>query len=458
MNNMQKTAKNSYILLVGNDEILIESLRIAIELIYDGQVKIASTINQALSILQEHPNPFLIAADHDIQGTLATTIDKFVFDKKLDTLLVIYSNHFPENFKCNYLSSCKFFQKQSLVCNLTNIIREQLPLAISPISKEYCGIRISTLIRLGFTNFDLYVRLTESKYVKLLHQESTFDQEDARKLLGKNINRLYLKTVDAKKLLLEFQENITQIENSSKFTAMEKIQITHEASDLVYNLYQALGWGQEVQAIAEKSIRLAVEVLSQNPYFLELLKAHANRKDSYVADHSSALIYISCGIARYLDWFSDYSFSKLSTAAFLHDIVLTPEQEGNIRKLYTEANGLEISSEEVELYKQHPKMSAALLEGMKNLLPDIDKIILQHHERPDGTGFPFGLTARRIHPLAALFIVAEDLVLFLEGSSNIVTDVSRFISLRKETYNMGHFKKILDAISISMNTNLSKAG
>jgi hypothetical protein len=70
---------------------------------------------------------------------------------------------------------------------------------------------------------------------------------------------------------------------------------------------------------------------------------------------------------------------------------------------------------------------------------------LEHHERPDGTGFPRGLFHHQIAPLSALFIIAHDLLgYFLQKGKD--TNMEEFIDTRAGLYTQGMFKKIFKAI------------
>lgn len=447
-------ANNQYVLLVGDDDLAFDIERIALEEVFRGPIQTATTIAQAMAILQQNPFPLLVVAEHSMQNTNATVIDKFLKERESTSQLVVCTGSSTAEIHPLYSVSCKFLKKSHILNPLMEImqdvmqqaqgqLQEHKPVIASP---EYCAVQISNLVRVGIINFDLYVKLSESKFIKILNRDSVFDPRDASKFTAKKISHLYIQAADKKKLLEEFQKNLNQLEQKTDHSTAEKMNHTHEANDLVRNLYQAFGWSDEIQAIAQKSIESAMSVIFQNPQLMDLLLLHTQQKDSYVASHSSTLVYVSCGIARYLDWVSDYSFSKLCVAAYLHDITLTPSQEINIQKLNVEAVGAEDAEGELADYMKHPSKSALVLDNKNNMPPDVDKIIYQHHERPDGRGFPEGLTAKKIHPLAALFIVAEDLVLYLEKCNDVAAGVAKFITTRKEIYHSGHFKKILDAI------------
>ena len=80
----------------------------------------------------------------------------------------------------------------------------------------------------------------------------------------------------------------------------------------------------------------------------------------------------------------------------------------------------------------------------------MDTIVLQHHELPDGSGFPRGLYHHQISPLACVFIVAQDLLDFYlanAASAHPKADVFQaFLAERETRYSSGTFKKILDSL------------
>jgi hypothetical protein len=75
----------------------------------------------------------------------------------------------------------------------------------------------------------------------------------------------------------------------------------------------------------------------------------------------------------------------------------------------------------------------------------VDIIVQQHHERPNGSGFPRGLLFNYISPLSSLFIVAHDLtqeILFKRASFSL----PNFIVEKKAVLNQGNFKKVFAAL------------
>ncbi|MCX7799266.1 MAG: HD-GYP domain-containing protein [Fimbriimonadales bacterium] len=66
-----------------------------------------------------------------------------------------------------------------------------------------------------------------------------------------------------------------------------------------------------------------------------------------------------------------------------------------------------LSDEDWREIKRHPEEGHRILSSFKEISAVSALIALQHHERSDGTGYPNGLTAEQIHPLARICSIAD---------------------------------------------------
>ena len=143
-----------------------------------------------------------------------------------------------------------------------------------------------------------------------------------------------------------------------------------------------------------------------------------------------------------MEWKSEATLQKLALASFLHDVPFENHSLAAVTDLTELARRKdEFTPEESKLYKIHPVKSAELARQFHEVPPDVDAIVLQHHERPDGSGFPRGMAHHQISPLAAVFIVAHDLVDSI-FDPNTPFFLERFVESTKEKYHAGNFKKL----------------
>ncbi|MDW7650777.1 MAG: HD-GYP domain-containing protein [Bacillota bacterium] len=66
-----------------------------------------------------------------------------------------------------------------------------------------------------------------------------------------------------------------------------------------------------------------------------------------------------------------------------------------------------LTPEEFAEIKKHPSFGHEILSAQANISPDSVKIVMQHHERCDGSGYPYQLTTEEIHPYARLAMVVD---------------------------------------------------
>ncbi|MBD0315200.1 MAG: DUF3391 domain-containing protein [Nitrospiraceae bacterium] len=67
----------------------------------------------------------------------------------------------------------------------------------------------------------------------------------------------------------------------------------------------------------------------------------------------------------------------------------------------------ECSDAERRLLEQHPKLGSALLAEQPEVADEVKRIVAEHHERADGSGFPSGLGNEEIFPLAKLIGIID---------------------------------------------------
>lgn len=116
-------------------------------------------------------------------------------------------------------------------------------------------------------------------------------------------------------------------------------------------------------------------------------------------NHSERVGLLCAAIAQQLQW-GELLINRIRVAGFLHDIGKIGVEESILNK-----NG-KLNEHEWEIMKLHPAKSAYILERTVEF-GEIANIVLSHHERYDGTGYPNGLKGREI-PIEARIIAVAD--------------------------------------------------
>jgi len=162
-------------------------------------------------------------------------------------------------------------------------------------------------------------------------------------------------------------------------------------------LLPALGSGDPTGAsMVDEFIDYLVAILNNSTTPLTLMAAAAPRRSSMrlvlqMADAVSLVAVVGkrMGLAK-------EQLRTLTQAAATHSVGLArmPPQ------LIDEEPGDE--QFQGPAFRNYPLLSASILNKCGGFPPDVLRLVVQHRERPDGSGFPRGLSADAIHPLALM--------------------------------------------------------
>lgn len=132
---------------------------------------------------------------------------------------------------------------------------------------------------------------------------------------------------------------------------------------------------------------------------VECITSALDARDPYTGDHSRRVSDMACALCGVLG-IKDELAQEIHIAGHLHDIGKIGIPDSVLLK-----EG-KLSDEEWVLMKRHPQIGADILNQSPHFAR-ISAIILHHHERFDGRGYPFGAKGEEI-PLGARIIAVCD--------------------------------------------------
>lgn len=138
--------------------------------------------------------------------------------------------------------------------------------------------------------------------------------------------------------------------------------------------------------------------ISETMNKLKEISKESQRKDMYTHDHGDRVQEYSLKIASKLN-LSDETVENIAFAALLHDI-----GKINVPNEILKKPG-KLTKEEFDYIKKHPIDGKDMIE--KTYYRDVGKVIEQHHERLDGSGYPKGLKGHEICIEAKIIAVAD---------------------------------------------------
>ena len=150
----------------------------------------------------------------------------------------------------------------------------------------------------------------------------------------------------------------------------------------------------------ENELKRTLETLHRSIGAITLtLSTVVESRDPYTAGHQKRVAHLSRAIAREMN-LSSYQCDAVRMAGTLHDIgkIAIPSEI-----LSTPAK---LTDKAYELIKDHPQTGYDIMREIEFPWP-VAQIVLQHHERIDGSGYPKGLAGDEIMLEARIVAVAD---------------------------------------------------
>jgi PAS domain S-box-containing protein/putative nucleotidyltransferase with HDIG domain len=149
----------------------------------------------------------------------------------------------------------------------------------------------------------------------------------------------------------------------------------------------------------EEQERSAEKLLKAMESTIEAISATVETRDPYTAGHQRRVTGLASAIAREVG-LSEEQVHGIGLAGIVHDI----------GKIYVPAEILSkpgrLNEIEFNLIKMHSQVGYNILKGIEFPWP-IAQIVLQHHEKMDGSGYPSGLSKEAILLEARIITVAD---------------------------------------------------
>ena len=163
-----------------------------------------------------------------------------------------------------------------------------------------------------------------------------------------------------------------------------------------------LGTLRKLKAEQARFLRKASELEDIYDTTIENLMTALDLRDVETLGHSQTVAKYSQALARLLGMEEQDDLENIRRGALLHDIGKIAIPDEILKKPGT------LSLEEWAKIRLHPSLGYGLVKEIK-LVKEVGHIILYHHERFDGTGYPKGLKKDRIPVEARIFALADAL-------------------------------------------------
>ncbi|HUP57799.1 MAG TPA: HD domain-containing phosphohydrolase [Bdellovibrionota bacterium] len=353
-----------------------------------------------------------VVSDINMPGSRINGLDLLQYIKQHFPMPVVFMTGYASNSNMKEADSLgidAFLPKPFKQDDLVTALKSCLKIADQPaepqeenLDSRHCKLAIEGFFSGKTLQHAIFIRLSSRKYVKIAHGGEDLPQKSLEAFRDKGIKHLYLTKEDffdyvrSSLAISKAAVNSKAIDNERKLAVMR-----HTSAAILENLSQH-PIDRERYEEAKNIVETTVEFLAQDFDTLNILES-LSRSSDYLYAHSVGVSFYSALIARELKWDSPPTLMKVALAGLLHDIGYK-----EIDPAILEKPQALLAPDEVKLMETHPARGAKLLSEIGKVPDEVLQVVMQHHERDCGLGFPCSLTKNRIHPLAKVVAVADE--------------------------------------------------
>jgi putative nucleotidyltransferase with HDIG domain len=249
--------------------------------------------------------------------------------------------------------------------------------------QSYVPIRAEGFASGSKSVFDVYVRLSSGRYLKLLQAGDQFTPDRLETYLKKGVTHFYIKKEMHESYLAYCRTLTTAVLNAPSLSTEIKMQHTLNQGEELMSLLKSQGVSEENIAHA-KQFSLDVKNLTNQ---LAAGKGQSSVKqfldDVAVFEHGVGTSMLAGILSHVVEIRMDKPVQIVGVASLLHDIGLSalPEECRN-------EDESQLNNEQRALFRTHPEKGAEILRASGEVDPAAIQAIEQHHMRHLGFGFP----------------------------------------------------------------------
>lgn len=266
-------------------------------------------------------------------------------------------------------------------------------------SEEYFPFHLEIIPVDSIRTFDIYIRVKE---VMVLYHTGgdRFTAEVRRNLLANRIEIVYINKADRDLFEKFLADNLGSILSNPKLCAEDRAKLAYSS---ITNIARTLFETPRSHTIVRYKSAISATmdfVMHEEAALSNLIRLTSHDFTTYI--HSVNVGVFAIGLAKaLLSHDPSHNMNELASGFFLHDIgkCATPLEVLNKPGPLTET--------EWEIMRRHPIEGYKLLDRLNALTEESKVIVMQHHERHNGKGYPLGLRGDQIHTYSKICLIAD---------------------------------------------------
>ncbi len=233
-----------------------------------------------------------------------------------------------------------------------------------------------------------------------LKKGEVFTKETEDDLLDKGQKYLFILKDELRDYNFGVEKKLTKTLSNDKIPVEERTEILRNASiSMVEELFDSMDILKDKERINNLTENMVDFLTTNNGVLFNLLSLSSH--DFYTYRHSVDVSIYNVMFARFIGITSKKQLNIYAQAGLFHDLGKSRVSDKIINKKGP------LNDEEWKIMKAHPKYSADILKEIYGVHQNIIDAALYHHEKIDGTGYPFGLSGDKIPFIGKLTAISD---------------------------------------------------
>jgi len=252
--------------------------------------------------------------------------------------------------------------------------------------------------------FDTFLYLPRNnKYIRYTGAHQPVEQEKLAKLENRSMNTLWVDHRDMNKFYQYSARKLRELGDGAVSSTEKQEKLQNSVRGLFSDIFDVsvkadFDQGRETIRQCEAIISNYITKGVSSNWYRKLLASIGEGGDTY--NHAST---VSTFAALFAIGLGHKHPEDLAMAGLFHDLGIA-----QLPQELQEKDPGEMTNEEKDVYYTHPERSVVMIKNKRIIIPDaVEKAILMHHERWNGTGWPKRLNGARISDEAQILHFAD---------------------------------------------------
>ena len=268
----------------------------------------------------------------------------------------------------------------------------------TPTSLQYVAVPLECLVPGGPLGFQVFLKV-DNRYVLIQGRDERFDVVKRDHLLALQQATVFIQVQDQPRYHEHVEANLRRIVRDSGLNETEKAKIVYDSIQVVVRDLLKNPLDPRLPQRAQEASEAAVDfVLSGRKSFLSFLTGCSLDYQTY--SHSVHVSMYAIGLGHRLGWPPEL-LSEMGAGVLIHDVGKTRVDE----KILTKPGPL--TEAEWDVMRRHPRWGLELVERSDGVTALMKDIVLHHHEKLDGSGYPDRLRGEQISPAVRAVTICD---------------------------------------------------